>query len=159
MSAQNPTEHPYIYTPRNGAAVASRTMHGVLTFLAWLVYAYLWLPLLTVIAWFLGIRTAYVEVYLRNNHVDNQIFLVIGVLALVATGLLVGWAEWNRHKFGGQDRRAAPRHVDMSDVADSLFAPQDVSNRLSRAKSATLTMGDDARLIGIQRHTPMVGQL
>ncbi|WP_133479019.1 poly-beta-1,6-N-acetyl-D-glucosamine biosynthesis protein PgaD [Cognatilysobacter segetis] len=159
MSAPNPTDHPYIYTPQDRPAGATRTVHGVLTLIAWGLYAYLWLPLLTVLAWVLGIRTSFIELYMRNNRVDNQIFLVIGVLALVATLLLVGWAEWNRHKYGGQDRRAAPRHVDANDVAESLFAPIDVSQRLTRAKSATLQMGDDSRLIGLHRETPMRGQL
>jgi biofilm PGA synthesis protein PgaD len=159
MSAPNPTDHPYIYTPENRPPGASRTVHGVLTLIAWVLYAYLWLPLLTVIAWVLGIRTSYIEVYMRNNHVDNQIFIVIGVLALTATLLLVGWAEWNRHKFGGTDRRATPSHVDVNDVAESLFAPMDISHRLSRAKSVTLSMGEDARRVGIHRETPMPGHL
>lgn len=159
MSTRNPTEDPYIYTPRNRAPGAARTVHSVLTLIAWGLYAYLWLPLLTVLAWMLGVRTSYIEVYMRNNHVDNQIFAVIGVLALVATGLLVGWAEWNRHKFGGHDRRETARDVDVHDVAESLFAPIDVSHRLARAKSATLAMGEDARLIGIHREMPMSGRL
>lgn len=159
MSTEPATEHPYIYTPSNRAPGATRTLHGVLTLAAWVLYAYLWLPLLTVIAWVLGVRTSFVEIYMRNNRVDNQIFIVIGVLALVATLLLVGWAEWNRHKFGGQDRRAAPRHVDVNDVAESLFAPQDVSHRVARAKSVTLSMGEDARLMGIHRDTPLAGHL
>jgi biofilm PGA synthesis protein PgaD len=159
MSAPNPTDHPYIYAPKSRAPGATRTMHGVLTLLAWVVYAYLWLPVITVIAWYLGVRTSFVELYVRNNRIDNGIFLVIAVLAVAATVLLVGWAEYNRHKFGGEDRRAAPRHVDVNDVAESLFAPADLSHRLARAKSVSLTMGEDARPIAIHRDTPMQGLL
>lgn len=155
MSTPNPVDNPYIYTPKTRAPTATRTMHGVLTLLAWALYAYLWLPLLTVVAWVLGVRTAYVELYVRNNHFDQTIFLVILVLAVVATALLVGWAEWNRHKFGGPDRRATPRDVEADDVAKSLYAPDGVSSQLAGAKSMRLAMGEDARLVGVHHSTPL----
>ncbi|HEY4582701.1 MAG TPA: poly-beta-1,6-N-acetyl-D-glucosamine biosynthesis protein PgaD [Lysobacter sp.] len=155
MSTTSPTEHPYIYAPRNRASAATRTLHGVLTLAAWALYAYLWLPVLTVIAWVLGVRTSYIELYVRNNRFDNSIFLVILALALAATVLLVGWAEYNRRKFGGPDRRSAPDNVESDDVAQSLSAPPELSQRLVAAKSMTLSMGVDARLAGIHRDTPL----
>ncbi|HZX81291.1 MAG TPA: poly-beta-1,6-N-acetyl-D-glucosamine biosynthesis protein PgaD [Lysobacter sp.] len=155
MSTPSPAENPYIYAPRNRASAATRTLHSVLTLAAWALYAYLWLPVLTVLAWVLGVRTSYVELYVRNNRFDNSIFLVILVLALVATVLLVGWAEYNRRKFGGPDRRSTPHNVGSHDVAQSLFASPELSQRLVGAKSVTLNMGEDARLAGIHRHTPL----
>jgi len=155
MSTTSPTDHPYIYAPRNRASAATRTLHGVLTLAAWVLYAYLWLPVLTVIAWVLGVRTSYTELYVRNNHLDNTLFLVILALAVVATALLVGWAEYNRRKFGGPDRRTAPDQVNGDEVAQSLSAPPELSRRLATAKSITLNMGEDARFAGIHRHTPL----
>ncbi|MGY3264335.1 MULTISPECIES: poly-beta-1,6-N-acetyl-D-glucosamine biosynthesis protein PgaD [unclassified Lysobacter] len=145
---------PFIYTPKRAAPQAMRTVHGVMTFVAWVLYAYLWLPLITVVAWVLGVRTSYIEVYVRNNRVDETIFLVILGLAVVATALLVGWAEYNRHRFSGPDRRANPGNVELPAVAESMGAPFDLSERVSHAKSMTLAMGDDARLSGIHRSTP-----
>lgn len=159
MSPTNPLQNPIIYSPRNGAGGATRTMHGVLTLAAWMLYAYLWLPVITLLAWILGVRTTYIELYLQNNRFDNGIFLVILVLGVIATLLLVGWAEWNRHKFGGPDRRAPAQHVGADDVAQSLFAGADVSQRLTRAKSITLAMSEDARPRGIHRDVPMQGLL
>lgn len=156
MSAPSPMQDPYIYTPKTRAPAATRTLHGVLTLLAWALYAYLWLPLLTVVAWVLGVRTSFVELYVRTNHIDQEIFLVLLALAVVATALLVGWAEYNRHKFGGHDRRTAPRLVDARDVAESLNAGDDVSHGLAGAKSITLAMGEDARPLGIHRAVPLV---
>jgi len=155
MSTPAPHPSPYIYAPKTRASTATRTLHGVLTLAAWALYAYLWLPVLTVVAWVLGVRTSYVELYVRNNHFDNSVFLVILVLALVATTLLVGWAEYNRRKFGGQDRRSTPRNVNGDDIAESLFAPPELSRRLAGAKSITLNMSEDARLAGIHSHTPL----
>lgn len=155
MSAPNPTEHPFIYTPKDHPNGAARTMHGVLTLAAWAVYAYLWLPLITVLAWLAGIRTSYIELYVRNNRFDQSVFLVILVLAVVATVLLVGWAEYNRHKFSGHHRRGAATEVQDHEVAASLFAPVELSERLGRAKSVRLAMDGDARLLGIHSDVPM----
>lgn len=153
----NPLEHPYIYTPKSRLPRTTRTVHGVLTLAAWAVYAYLWLPLITVVAWVLGIRTSYVELYVRNNHLDQSIFLVLLVLAVAATALLVGWAEYNRHKFGGPDRRTSPRDVEAHDIAHSFGAPIELSHHLTRAKSMRLAMAEDGRLTGIHGEPPLTG--
>lgn len=157
MKRDNPAADPFIYTPRDRAPRATRTVHGVLTLMAWAIYAYLWLPLLTVLAWMLGIRTAFVELYVRHNRVEHSIFVALAVLAVVTTLLIVGWAEYNRQKFGGHDRRTAPDHVDADEVAEALAAPKDIHAQLLHAKSATLKLSKDARLIGIDRHTPSAG--
>ncbi|WP_187770831.1 poly-beta-1,6-N-acetyl-D-glucosamine biosynthesis protein PgaD [Cognatilysobacter lacus] len=159
MNAQNPVEHPFIYRPETRVPTATRTLHGAITLVAWMIYAYLWLPVLTAIAWYLGVRTAFVEIYVRNNRIDNGVFLAIGVMALIAIALLVGWAEYNRRKFGRHDRRGAPRQVDAYDVGDSMFAPLEVSQRLSRAKLIRLEMSHDARPLGVHHDAPMPGQL
>ncbi|GAB1595558.1 poly-beta-1,6-N-acetyl-D-glucosamine biosynthesis protein PgaD [Lysobacter claricitrinus] len=153
MNTVQPND-PFIYTPKEPAPQAMRGVHSVLTLAAWVLYAYLWLPLITVVAWVLGVRTSYVEIYLRNNQVDETIFLVILVLAVIATALLVGWAEYNRRRFSGPDRRSNPGNVELPAVAESLGAPMDLSTRVSHAKSMTLAMGEDARLSGIHRETP-----
>ncbi|AXK72244.1 poly-beta-1,6-N-acetyl-D-glucosamine biosynthesis protein PgaD [Lysobacter sp. TY2-98] len=153
MSTVHPQD-PFIYTPKEPAPQAMRTMHSLLTLAAWVLYAYLWLPLVTVVAWLLGIRTSYIELYVRNNQVDRTMFLVILLLAIAATALLVGWAEYNRRRFSGPDRRSNPGNVQLPEVAESLGAPLELSDRVAGAKSMTLAMGEDARLSGIHRSTP-----
>ncbi|WP_133498509.1 poly-beta-1,6-N-acetyl-D-glucosamine biosynthesis protein PgaD [Cognatilysobacter terrigena] len=154
MSTTQPTQDPFIYAPKEPAPQAMRTMHSVLTLAAWVLYAYLWLPLITVIAWLLGVRTSYVELYVRNNRIDEMMLLTIAIIGVIATVVLVAWAEWNRHRFSGPDRRSNPGNVQLPEVAESLGAPMELSDRLAGAKSMTLAMGEDARLSGIHRSTP-----
>ena len=78
---------PFIYAPKTRASTATRTLHGVLTLAAWALYAYLWLPVLTVLAWVMGVRTSYVELYVRNNRFDNSVF---DILVALQTGLPAG---------------------------------------------------------------------
>jgi len=49
-----------IYKPRSQPAL-QRGFFSVVTFAFWMAYAYLWLPLLTLFLWLLGVRTAAFE--------------------------------------------------------------------------------------------------
>lgn len=159
MSTVNPTQDPFILHPRQPASAGVRTFHGALTLAAWILYAYLWLPVVTVIAWLLGVRNTYVELAIRSYKFDENTFGILFVLAIAATVLLIGWAEYNRHKFGGHDRRTPIADVGVDDVGTSLQTHPDVCRSLASCKSITLAMGDDARPTGVHRHTPMSGLL
>lgn len=159
MNTVSPTENPYILNPRKPATRGVQTFHGAITLLAWVLYAYLWLPVITVIAWLLGIRTTYIELAVKNYDFDKNTFGILLALGAVATVLLIGWAEYNRHKFGRHDRRTPISDVGVDDVANSLQADAGVSRALAGSKSITLAMGEDARPVGVHRHTPLSGLL
>lgn len=158
-SSTSPAQDPYITHPREPAPGRVQTVQGIVTLLAWLVYAWLWLPVVTVVAWMLGVRTSFVELYLPEYEFDTEVFGILFTLGVVTTVLLIGWAEYNRHKFGRHDRRAPASNAELDDIAASLRASPEISQHLSRAKSITLAMGDDARPLGVHRHTPMSGLL
>lgn len=155
----SPVQDPYITHPRDPAPGHVRTMQGVVTLLAWIAYAWLWLPVVTVLAWMAGIRTSFIELHVRTYEFDQDTFSILFSLAVVATVVLIGWAEYNRHKYGGHDRRTPAQNIEPDAIAESLRASPEVSGHLSRAKSITLAMGDDARPMGVHRHTPLSGLL
>lgn len=159
MNAVSPTQDPYITHPRDPAPGGVRTLQGIVTLLAWIAYAWLWLPVITVLAWMLGIHTSYTELWMRNYDFDQDTFGILFTLAVVATVLLIGWAEYNRHKFGGRDRRAPAQNAEPAQIAGTLGTSVEISHPLGRAKSITLAMGDDARPVGVHRHVPMSGLL
>ena len=51
----------------------ARTLFGAITALFWALYAYLWLPLITVLAWLVGIRTATLRLYLQREDVSASL--------------------------------------------------------------------------------------
>lgn len=155
MTTLSATQDPFITHPRNPAPGRVRTVQGIVTLLAWVLYAWLWLPVVTVIAWMLGIRTSFIELQVRSYEADVSTFGVLFTLAVVATVLLIGWAEYNRHRFGGHDRRAPADNVSQDAMAQSLDTSAEISGQLLRAKSITLAMGDTARPIGVHMNQPM----
>lgn len=124
--------------------LAVRTVWGLVTAACWLVYAYLWLPVVTLLLWMLGLRTAAFELYLRNDAVDPLLLMLLPMLALAAAALLLSWAELNRLRFANRERRASIPNVDTHEVARALGAAPHVPGLLQSAKVVTLRMDDTA---------------
>lgn len=140
MNIENTMDHRLIYLPQRQGR-ATRTLYGIATALAWAFYAYLWLPLTTLALWLMGIRSTYFEVYLLDEPLDPPAML--GHLPLIALGcavLLIGWAEYNRRRFQGKERRLVQADVELDAVAEAMRATPALGIALFDAKRATLRM-------------------
>lgn len=76
------------------------------TTLMWALWLYLFLPLLNVILWLLGIRFFYVEVFEKAGYM--QLLNLLGNMGwsiLVVFAVLRLWGYYNYLKFGKKDRR------------------------------------------------------
>ncbi len=122
-----------------------RTLWGMVTAACWLFFVYLLAPLLTVVLWFLGIRTAYFELYQREHAIEPFLLLVLPLLAVACALLLVGWAEYNRWRFVGRKERRMPQaNASQAQVAERLGADLQLAMQLANSKSVTLHMDEDA---------------
>ncbi|WP_149193348.1 poly-beta-1,6-N-acetyl-D-glucosamine biosynthesis protein PgaD [Luteimonas suaedae] len=126
-----------------------RTAWGFLTAAFWLFYLYLWAPLVTFVLWALGINTALHELYLRESHIDPFLLFVLPLVALACAALLIAWAEYNRFRFRGKDRRSAQSDVPRGEVAAALGADAATEGALCQIKVATLHMDDNARPLSL----------
>lgn len=122
-----------------------RTVWGVVTGIFWLIYAYLWLPLLTLVLWVLGVRTAAFELYMREHAVEPFLLIALPLIAILATVVMGAWAEYNRARFGGTDRRHRPDNIPIDIVARDLGANEVVAAAMATAKIIMLRMDDNAR--------------
>lgn len=130
-----------------------RTIAGVITLLGWLAYAWLWVPVLTLVAWAVGIRTAWQRLYLEHNAVDPFILASLPVIAIVCGLLLIGWAEYNRARFTDADERKRRKDVDEDAVSERLGAPLQVSEALRAHRVVTVTLNDDALPVAVRPGT------
>lgn len=119
-----------------------RTLWGVVTGAFWLVYLYLWMPVLTLVLWLLGIRTVASELYLRTHEVDPFLMLILPATAGGVVALLLVWAEYNRWRFAGRDaeRRSRLADVSLDEVAKSLGASAEVAQALNAGRISVLHM-------------------
>ncbi len=128
-----------------------RTAWGFVTLAFWGFYFYLWAPLVTLVSWLLGGHLAYVQLYQHSQHVDPFVMIALPVILVCCSLLLIAWAEYNRYRFGGKERRAPREDSRREDIAHALGATDALAEQLMNAKAVTLHMDDNARPVGMTR--------
>jgi biofilm PGA synthesis protein PgaD len=142
-------EDKLIYRPA-AVDLPRRTLFGLATLAAWSLYLYLWLPLVTFALWALGGRTAYLRLFDEPPVVDYQILVRLLLIALGCALVLTGWAEYNRLRFQGKERRGHPPRADIHEVAQRLRADPAIADLLQSARIGTVVMDDAAVPTGVR---------
>lgn len=104
MTRQRPRHPSIIYRP-DLQPPGKRLLFSGITLLAWLVWSYLFLPLLSAAAWWFGVST-FREQMLDTGRGGYLLTLTGYVIVIVVTSLvIIGWSRYNQFRFGGPDRR------------------------------------------------------
>ena len=151
MNANKPSrrfDSRLIQKPRQQPRL-QRTAWGFVTLVFWAFYFYLWAPVLTLISWLVGGRLAWVQLYERKQQLDPFLIIALPVLLVGCAALLIVWAEYNRFRFSGKERRAPRIDVAHADIARDLGATDALARQLASAKAVMLHMDDDARPVGL----------
>lgn len=94
------------------------------TTLMWALWLYLFLPLLNVILWLLGIRFFYVEVFEKAGYVQLLNLLnKIGWGILAVFAILRFWGYYNYLRFGRKDRRKSTSSTTVGQLSESFNLP------------------------------------
>jgi biofilm PGA synthesis protein PgaD len=94
-----------------------RTLYAVLTLAFWAFWFYLWLPVLALLAWALGLQQAYEYMVVLGGYHD--LIRLVGVFTLVIVvlcGGLVVWAVYNIIRFRGVERRVDALPVTPAEI-------------------------------------------
>jgi len=94
-----------------------RTLYGLLTVGFWMFWIYLWVPVLALLAWLLGVQQAYQYMVVLEGWVG--LVQLLGFYALVIFllgGALLLWAGYNILRFGGVEKRTAPLPVTAVEI-------------------------------------------
>ena len=122
----------------------SRLLFRAATIMAWGAYLYLWLPLATLALWWgaslLGVR----ELALTPEHVDFDLFRVVAEAFAIALLLMLGWAEYNRVRFQGIERRKPHPPLDPLETADAMHASRALASELQEARRVVIQLDADA---------------
>src|SRR6185295_4483331 len=87
-------ERPDLQSPRQ------RTIYGALTLAFWAFWFYLWLPVLALLAWSLGVQQAFKYMVVLGGYRD--VIHLLGIYAMIILllgGGLVLWAIYNILRF------------------------------------------------------------
>jgi biofilm PGA synthesis protein PgaD len=123
-----------------------RTVGALLTGLMWAFYAYLWLPLISLFAWGLGIEFAY-DVMMRAGGADalrEALFWYAIVLADVILTVAI-WSLVNKWRFAGHNRRTTHTQIGDRAMAEYFGVAEDDLARLRAACRAEVDIDAQGR--------------
>lgn len=80
--------------------------YGLATLVMWIVWLYLWLPLVSLLAWIAGVELFYEHMIKLGGYQGLLAQLHWYIMAVIGISVLwVYWVEFNRRRFQGRDRR------------------------------------------------------
>jgi biofilm PGA synthesis protein PgaD len=124
-----------------------KAVFGALTAVFWVVWVFLWLPLVTLLGWFFfGSRFQFHMIELNGY---GQFLEVLGFYALVIGamgGALIAWALYNDFRFRGVDRRKPAPPLSFADVGESSRHPPSVIARWRECAVMTVHLDADGNV-------------
>jgi biofilm PGA synthesis protein PgaD len=130
------------------------------TGIMWALYAYLWLPLISLLAWVLGFEFAYDVMVRAGGAMHLKTVLYWYIVAIMTIFVIFGvWSLSNRARFAGHNRRD---HLDrVSDESFMAFFGISAADLALLRSSSSLTLELDAvgaiREIAGGASAPVVG--
>ncbi|AEQ94971.1 poly-beta-1,6-N-acetyl-D-glucosamine biosynthesis protein PgaD [Xanthomonas oryzae] len=130
-------------------SLLKRVAWSILTLAGWGIYLSLWAPLASTLWELLNGRLTWAQAHGQDRSLDPFMVVALPGLLICCPALLIGWAEYNRLRFSGEERRTALKNVERSEIARSLGASQALAEQLATAKAVTLHMDEHARPVGM----------
>lgn len=132
--------------------VAQKAMFAAVTVIAWLFWAFLWLPLITLGAWAFGLRSAWVQFYVSHRLGDGGDIDVVFIVAVVCAVVFMTWSGYNRARFTGKQKRLGNQPFSVAQTAAEIGATTEDAIRIQAHRRAVVSVSeagfmtvDDAR--------------
>jgi biofilm PGA synthesis protein PgaD len=123
-----------------------RTLFAVITMVAWTLWISLWLPVLTLIAWLLGLEDTWRQLGLMHPlHAANDLRIVLTVAVICALSM-GSWSQYNRVRFSGKQRRRGNRHLDIAEMAPVLASSVDTARQLRSGRRSVIRFAHDGQM-------------
>ncbi len=125
---------PHLLSQRRrfGDAIATGVM--------WILYSYLWAPLISLLAWLLGFEFAY-DVMVRAGGVDalkDALWWYGVVLASIFVAVAV-WSAINRRRFAERNRRQSGQYVSDTRIAEYFALQQGALQKMRSSRIMSLS--------------------
>ena len=128
-----------------------RAREALITTALWALYGYLWLPLISLVAWYFGLDFAYEKV-IQAGGPDELIVLLLWfcIVCLVSLLIVVTWSGFQYSKFKGKgERRTTAPVLDLESEREFWQIEESVQQQMKAAKVQTVSLDDDARIVSV----------
>lgn len=127
-----------------------RWTYSTLTLVAWVIWMYLWLPVVTIVAWYLGVRTFIREIMLPDRAVVLALVLSYLAVIVVMGVILVVWSQYNLRRFRGLERRRASPPVTDQEILEWFQCSSENMERLRVEKSVTVEYDEEGGILAVE---------
>ena len=98
---------------------SQRMIYPVITFAFWILWIYIWLPLVSLVAWGFGVQLFYDEMILESGLAAfMNLAGTYGVVIILMGASLVSWALYNWRRFMNKERRSDVLSLSRNDLAE-----------------------------------------
>lgn len=124
---------------------------NIVTIVCWIAYIYLWIPLITLVAWVLGVSHAYDELSFARQADDlENLLLFYGFIVALLGGSLLLWAAKEYLRFRHSTRRRTPPHASVMDLAVYVQRPEADVHAWHGLQQMLALHDEDGRVVGVQ---------
>ena len=110
-----------------------------LTFVFWLLYLYLWLPVISAFAWLTEGYFFYDNLIANEGYVGLEDILIIYAYVVLAMNIaFFAWARINFRRFRGTERRSLVSPVETVQIAQRFHVPAQVVRGWQQSKSMVI---------------------
>lgn len=124
----------------------------IVTFVFWGVWFFIWIPLATAFAWYLGFDLIYFEMFEMDGYkaLIDEIYRFIGVVSLLGGSLAI-WAAYNYFRFRGKQRRATQAQVSSKEMAEFFGVKEAELNENKQAKLVSVSFDNVGNIVRMTR--------
>ena len=133
-----------------------RRVGQLISLLAWMVWIYLFTPLIALVGWAMGVQLF--EQHILDDPLGTlkTVQIYAGVIAIAGV-VFIGWAGYNWFRFHDLERRRAPPPVDTRQLAKHFGITAEEAETIEHDRVVTVHFNQDAGIIEIApgpAHTP-----
>ena len=128
-----------------------RTLYGALTLAFWAFWLYLWLPVLALLAWALGLQQAFkYMIVLGGYHEVIRVLCMYSLIILMLGGGLVLWAIYNIIRFHGVERRTINLPVTPKEIGRDFGQDPESVARWQSEQGLYVTHDQEGRIARVE---------
>ncbi len=116
---------------------------ALLTFIFWVLWFFLWMPVITALAWYFGFEIMYFEMFEMSGYqAVIRSFLNFLLVVFLLGGALASWAGYNYIRFKGKDKRSTPMQVSTQQQADYLNTNEHLLSEFQHQQRLSVSFDD-----------------
>ena len=113
---------------------------AIATGLMWILYSYLWAPLISLVAWLLGFEFAY-DVMVRAGGVEalKDALWWYGIVLASIFVVVAVWSAINRRRFAERNRRQSGQYVSDIEISEYFALQQGALQKIRSSRIMSLS--------------------